>query len=61
MTFSTESSWRDLNLVKAALNELLGNASAGEKERRECHVVYANNSILRVDYHLYKYDFSSKG
>ena len=49
------------NLVSAALNELLGNASAGEKERREFHVVYANNSILRVDYHMYKYDFSSKG
>ena len=49
------------NLVSTALNELLGNASAGEKEKRECHVVYANNSILRVDYHMYKYDFSSKG
>ena len=49
------------NLVTAALNELLGNAAAGEKEKRGFHVVYANNSILRVDYHMYKYDFSSKG
>ncbi|CAH3165983.1 unnamed protein product, partial [Porites lobata] len=49
------------HLVKTAMNELLGNASAGEKEKRECHVVYANNSIVRVDYHMYKYDFSSHG
>ncbi|KAM7448662.1 hypothetical protein ABFA07_003354 [Porites harrisoni] len=49
------------HLVKTAMDELLGNASAGEKEKRECHVVYANNSILRVDYHMYKYDFSSHG
>lgn len=49
------------DLVKTAMNELLGNASAGEKEKRECHVVYANNSILRVDYHMYKYDFSTQG
>lgn len=49
------------HLVKTAMNELLGNASAGEKEKRECHVVYANNSILRVDYHMYKYDFSTQG
>ena len=49
------------NLVTAALNELLGNAAAGEKEKRGFHVVYANNSILRVDYHMYKYDFSSEG
>lgn len=49
------------DLEKTAMNELLGNASAGEKEKRECHVVYANNSILRVDYHMYKYDFSTQG
>lgn len=49
------------HLVKTAMNELLGNASAGEKEKRECHVVYANNSIVRVDYLMYKYDFSSHG
>ena len=49
------------NLVTAALNELLGNAAAGEKEKRGFHVVYANNSLLRVDFHMYKYDFSSAG
>jgi len=49
------------NLVSAALNELLGNTEAGEKEKREFHVVYANNNILRIDYHMYKYDFSSHG
>ena len=49
------------NLVSTALNELLGNTSAGEKEKRAFHVVYANSTLLRVDYHMYKYDFSSKG
>ena len=49
------------NLMSTALKELLGNASGGEKEKREFHIVYANNRIRRVDYHMYKYDFSSKG
>ena len=48
-------------VVSTALDELLGNASAGEKEKRDFHVIYANNSLLRVDYHMYKYDFSSDG
>ena len=49
------------SLVTAALNELLGNAAAGEKEKRGFHVVFAHNGLCRVDYHMYKYDFSSKG
>lgn len=49
------------DIVKVALNELLGNAAAGEKEKRGFHVVFAQNGLCRVDYHMYKYDFSSKG
>lgn len=49
------------HIISAALNELLGNVMAGEKEFKSFHVVFANNSLLRVDYYMYKYDFSSKG
>ena len=51
-------------LVKMALtdvNELLENTSEGEAETMASHVVIANNSVLRVDYYLYKYTFCSKG
>ena len=53
-------SWLE-HLISAALNELLGNTMAGEKEFKSFHVVFANNSLLRIDYYMYKYDFSSKG
>lgn len=49
------------SLITAGLNTLLGNASAGETERVDFHVVFANNSLLRIDYMMYKYNFSSKG
>ena len=51
-------------LIKMALadvNELLDNTSEGEAETMASHVVVANNSVLRVDYYLYKYTFCSKG
>lgn len=50
-----------IKLLRVALNEFLGNTSAGEKFKKDFHVVFANNSLLRVDFMLYKYDFSSKG
>ena len=46
------------DVVKAAVNELLGNTAAGE---RGFHVVFAQNGLCRIDYHMYKYVFSSKG
>lgn len=49
------------SLITAGLNTLLGNASAGETERVDFHIVFANNSLLRIDYMMYKYNFSSKG
>ena len=51
-------------LVKMAVtdvNELLEKTSEGEAETMVSHVVFANNSVLRVDYYLYKYTFCSKG
>lgn len=49
------------SLIKVALNEFLGNTSAGESEKVDFHVIYANNSLLRIDYMLYKYEFASSG
>lgn len=49
------------SLISVALNEFLGNASAGETEKTDFHVIYANNSLLRLDYMLYKYEFTSTG
>ena len=49
------------HLVTAAVNELLGNTLAGEKEFSSFQVVFANNSLLRIDFYMYKYDFSSEG
>ena len=43
------------------VNELLQNTAEGEAERMASHVVVANSSVLRFDYYLYKYNFSSKG
>lgn len=49
------------SLIKVALNEFLGNTSAGETEKVDFHVIYANNSLLRIDYMMYKYEFTSSG
>lgn len=49
-----------INIVSAVVNELLEDASATEQERSGSHVVFANSSFLRVNYYLYKYEFSSK-
>ena len=49
------------NLLSVALNEVLGNTSAGEAEKTDFHVIYANNSFIRLDCMTYKYTFASKG
>jgi hypothetical protein len=49
------------SVVSTALNEFLGNVSIGETEEKYSNVVFANNSLLRIDYSFYKYQFSSKG
>ena len=49
------------NMISVGLNELLGNTSAGETEKKSFHIVFANNSLLRIDYMMFKYEFGSKG
>ena len=49
-----------INTVSATVDELLKHASATEQQRSGSHVVFANSSFLRVNYYLYKYEFSSK-
>ena len=49
-----------MNTVSAAVNDLLKDASATEQQRSGSHLVFANSSFLRVNYYLYKYEFSSK-
>ena len=49
------------DLITVGLNQMLGNTSAGETEKVDFHIVFANNSLLRIDYMMYKYEFSSKG
>ena len=48
-------------IIKVGLDAMLGNVSAGETEKQDFHVVFANNSLLRIDYMCYKYEFSSTG
>ena len=49
------------DLITVGLNAMLGNESVGETEKQDFHVVFANNSLLRIDWMFYKYEFSSKG
>ena len=48
-------------MINGALNAVLGSSSGGEMEKQDFHVVFANNSLVRIDYLIYKYEFSSKG
>ena len=49
------------DMITVGLKAMLGNESVGETEKQDFHVVFANNSLLRIDYMFYKYEFSSKG
>ena len=44
-----------VSLIHIGLNQFLGNMSVGETEKTAFHVIYANNSLLRLDYMLYNY------
>ena len=48
-------------ILSLALDQLLGNVSVGESEKKESHVAFANNSLLRIDCYMYKYQFQSDG
>ena len=49
------------DLITVGLYAMLGNESVGETEKQDFHVVFANNSLLRIDCMFYKCEFSSKG
>ena len=49
------------SLATVALNQILGNTSAGETQTTAFHIIFANNSLLRLDYMIYKYGFRSEG
>ena len=48
-------------MIKGAPNTVLGSSCGGEMEKKVFHIVFANNSLVRVDYLIYKYEFCSKG
>lgn len=48
-------------LICGTIQVFLGDRSAGQSETKAFHVLYANNSLLRIDYMVYKYTFSSQG
>ena len=50
-----------VNLVRTALDEFLRNFIIGHNQKDGFHVVYANDSLLRVDYHFYHFESSSMG
>lgn len=49
------------DMISGSIQVFLGDTSEGQSEETDFHVVYANNSLLRVDYLMYKYNFSSQG
>ena len=49
------------SILSLALDQLLGNVSVGESEKKESHVAFANNSFLWIDCYIYKYQFQSDG
>ena len=48
-------------ILSLALDQLLGNVSVGESEKKKSHVFFSNNSLLRIDCYMYKYQFQSDG
>ena len=49
------------NIAKQGLQSILGNATIGECEQQDFEVLWAQKSLLRVDFYCWRYNFSSKG
>src|SRR6266516_956957 len=47
------------SIIGGAVNSFIGDTSMGEKYRQDYHLVFEDNSLVRVDSLLYKYTFSS--
>lgn len=50
-----------IGVIGVALNQFLGNTQVGASEQNDYHIIFSNNSLMRVDVMFYKYEFSSKG
>ena len=50
-----------VSLIGVALNQFLGNTQADASEQNDYHIVFSNNTLMRIDVMFYKYEFSSKG
>jgi len=48
-------------LIMGALDTVLGNASAGEKQTKGFTVMLLHGAVVRVDYYVYSYTFRSDG
>ena len=48
-------------VVIAATESILGNGAVGEVEEQDYEIVWYNNALVRIDFYLWRYNFSSKG
>lgn len=48
-------------VIVAATESILGNGAVGEVEEQDYEVVWYNNALVRIDFYLWRYNFSSKG
>ena len=48
-------------VVVAATESILGNGAVGEVEEQDYEIVWYNNALVRIDFYLWRYNFSSKG
>ena len=48
-------------MVVAATEFILGNGAVGEVEEQDYEIVWYNNELVRIDFYLWRYNFSSNG
>ena len=48
-------------LAKTALKSILGNGSIGQSEQQDFIILWAYNSLMRVDFYCWRYNFSAGG
>jgi len=47
-------------VVVAATESILGNGTVGEVEEQDYEIVWYNSALVRIDFYLWRYNFSSK-
>ena len=48
-------------MVIAGVESILGNGAVGEVEEQDYEIVWYNNTLVRIDFYLRRYNFSSSG